>query len=730
MLSKSTYEDVILNSQTTQASSSAFHAIDRDAARRINSPLTPVMGGAAHSLPTPERDVSRLDINFDPEDSDDMDEAECPGAAGGIVSHLRGLLGVDVVLLPIPSGQKGPITKGWQTTTVAKMSEPAYLESLARGNIGVLLGAASGGVCTIDIDSDEGVEPFLALQKPEIQNTLRTKRMRGCNLWLRITGACPTLAKLKTKDGNDWGEWRGDGGQTVVHGQAIDRTKGETEPTKYRIVHGSVVADIRFEDIVWPEDWTLPWRKDPYEELVAAEGQPFHLSSKGRVVLNEPFYVAKYMMEHRVIYEAETGRFFDYEDGRGLWSEISTETLKRTFLTDLKNAADHFGCPEIIAKRTNGLTTALTDMLRGYAERTAPFQKSERVIHAANGMLHLDGGGCELRPFSHAYYSRNQSPIAYEESATCPRFVEELLGPALDPDDIRLLQRLSGQILLGDNPAQVIGLIHGTGGSGKGTFVEVIEGVTGRENVAQVRTKHLEKQFEIASYVGKSLLCGRDVPGNFLNEPGAQLLKSLVGRDLLDAELKGGNKRTQIMGTFNVLITSNSRLRVKLDGDVSAWRRRLLIVQFNRQTVGRPIPNFAQTLLRDEGSGILNWMIAGAQRLLCELREHGSFQLTAAQSSRVEDLLCESDSVRDFVRNCVVSQPGHDVTSQQLVDAYNVFCSDRGWTPQPQRLVCEQLVDAMLDIHRAQRATDIGRSGRNQRGYRAVRLQAHGGAEL
>ena len=232
--------------------------MDRDAARRINSPLTPVMGGAAHSLPTPKRDVSRLDNNFDPEDPEDMNEAECPGAASGIVSHLRGLLGKDVVLLPIPSGQKGPITRGWQTTTVATMSEPAYLESLARGNIGVVLGRNSGGLCSIDFDTDAAGEEFLSLNPP-FRETLRSRGSRGFNCWVRIVGKFPVSGKLTggtLVDGKPsaLGEWRANGNQTVIHGI-------HPSGCHYERFHEVLPIEVPFESIVWPDMWSLPWRK-------------------------------------------------------------------------------------------------------------------------------------------------------------------------------------------------------------------------------------------------------------------------------------------------------------------------------------------------------------------------------------------------------------------------------------------------------------------------------------
>lgn len=89
------------------------------------------------------------------------------------------------------------------------MLDPEYIAELNHGgNIGVLLGR---GLITIDLDCDEADEPFLALN-PKLRATLRTKRVRGCNLWLRIKGDYPKACKLRTKTGEEWGN----GAQTAI----------------------------------------------------------------------------------------------------------------------------------------------------------------------------------------------------------------------------------------------------------------------------------------------------------------------------------------------------------------------------------------------------------------------------------------------------------------------------------------------------------------------------------
>ena len=130
------------------------------------------------------------------------------------------------------------------------MNDPAYLAQLRTGNIGVLLGSASGGLCAIDIDADDEVQPFLALN-PKLSSTLRTSGARGAQVWVRIVGDYPKLTKLKTADCGEWGEWRCDGGQSVVHGVHPDGIE-------YRRLVDAPPVQIAFSEIVWPDTSSCP----------------------------------------------------------------------------------------------------------------------------------------------------------------------------------------------------------------------------------------------------------------------------------------------------------------------------------------------------------------------------------------------------------------------------------------------------------------------------------------
>ena len=136
------------------------------------------------------------------------------------------------------------------------------------------------------------------------------------------------------------------------------------------------------------------------------------------------------------------------------------------------------------------------------AERQITHWGKDRTIHLGNGMLDISKSPSNLLPFSPRYYSRNQIPIDYEAGADCPRFIAELLEPCLNEEDIDLLQRYAGSLLLGGNRAQVFMIITGTAAGGKSTFVSILEKIIGELNTYELRTQHLHQRFEIYNYVG------------------------------------------------------------------------------------------------------------------------------------------------------------------------------------------------------------------------------------
>jgi hypothetical protein len=144
-----------------------------------------------------------------------------------------------------------------------------YFEKLCQvavkgGNLAVKLGRISGDLCTFDIDRDELVEPFLAVN-PKLSETLRTKGRKGCQFWFKVDGPYPekVIVFIDGK-GGPVGEWRGGNNalSTIygVHPSSARIVKAFAPPYKwlhYRFLVEKPIVTIRYDELWIPADWSI-----------------------------------------------------------------------------------------------------------------------------------------------------------------------------------------------------------------------------------------------------------------------------------------------------------------------------------------------------------------------------------------------------------------------------------------------------------------------------------------
>lgn len=422
-------------------------------------------------------------------------------------------------------------------------------------------------------------------------------------------------------------------------------------------------------------------------------------------------------------------KFFTYDPNEGIYIHQRDPVLIARLSQLLLECARACKTPNC---RTSALEFGLrqTNELRGVLKKAAgqmevgpDFFKTDlsKYIAAANCMVRLDGNAA--RPFGPSYRRRNKLAVNFDPQAQCPTFLDVLMRSALEPDDLDLLQRWCGLALVGENLAQKMVILTGTAGGGKGCFVRVLTGVIGQANLASLRPQLLTERFEFGRYLGRTLLYGPDVPENFLNQRGASALKSLTGYDPMTIELKNSNEAPSIAGCFNVIVTCNSRLTVRLEGDTEAWRRRLIIIDYHKPKPEKVIADLDQQILRDEGPGVLNWMIEG----LAKLRADGwQLKLTEAQQRAVDNLLLESDSHTLFVRNEIIKHDDAQLTVHDCYAAYAEYCNEHGWAAMNRNRFSQVVGDMITRQFGKTTRNDITdpHTGKAQRGWRGLKLKA------
>jgi hypothetical protein len=491
-----------------------------------------------------------------------------------------------------------------------------------------------------------------------------------------------------------------------------------------KLLQGTFVPydpDVYVNDGVFPLPWT-EWKS--FGAVRAETGlEPWTVAQRGEgpymvKELLQPFWAHYLAADQPLVFHQGEKQFYRYNRREGVWAVVGKQILGQRLL-ELLCAADRglsgnepmypdgtkaphkvTGLQKKINNRFNGEVLALLASVVADAD---PFRGSagagEYRVVFQDRTVTITTGGSGARWFAEPHRACNGETsglaVPLVEDAKCDRFRKDLL-PQLGEDDRRLLELFMGQLILQRNVTQTMLIVEGPGNDGKSTAANILKKLVGNGNHANLRTKHLGKQFEIGRMAAATLLIGRDVPQNFLAEENADVIKGLVGGDWLQGELKHGNAMLDVQGKFNLLVTTNERQRLKLGGgDVEAWRRRLLYIRLEAVRRGASIPDFDEMLWRSEGEGIARLALERALHLL-SVGGGGrkAFALTSAQLELADELVHGSDTLRNFVKERLEAREGCRVEKSKLIEAYEDWCFNNDYLPE-QRYGLQGRVEAL-----------------------------------
>jgi len=509
---------------------------------------------------------------------------------------------------------------------------------------------------------------------------------------------------------------------------------GRAMATKVRVPANSPANVANNGLVPTPCDWfaqTFPALPEKFGDALLEHHPKDPTKLPSVTALNEDFLAATLGKDgsptEPAVFIPVEGKFYQYAAHDGIFRVKAPEDLEGKISATLLACAR--ACALGADVRSLEFGFRKSSVLHGVSRRARALLLEKNDFFDATVKDFIACNDCMLRvtdlqpqPFSPDYHRRNKLGINFVPDAKCERFLNELMRPAMSEADLDLIQRWSGMALLGENLAQKLMLLVGTAGGGKGTFIRVLSGIIGLENLGELRTKHLERsRFELSLLAGKTLLYGGDVASDFLNEEGASGLKKITGGDPISPEHKNSGMTRTIECRFNVIVSANCRLQVRLEKDAEAWRRRLVIISYARSATGNPIADFDKVLLRDEGSGILNWMLAGLKKLEAD---GWRLKLNDEQQARVDALLLESDSIMVFTRDRLYKDPNLTVTVSDAFDDYTEYCQQRDWTAVTRYEFgskIERAVSAQFGV--AIRHDVMDCNLRAQRGWKGIGLQ-------
>ncbi len=328
-------------------------------------------------------------------------------------------------------------------------------------------------------------------------------------------------------------------------------------------------------------------------------------------------------------------------------------------------------------------------------------------LNTPTGTLDLLTG--EVWPHRFEDYLTKVTGAAYDPAASCPRW-DAFLREVIPSEAVRaFLQRSIGYALTDLTVEQCLWFLYGLGRNGKSTFINAVRAVLGdyatatRASTLMVKQHGDDKRNDVAVLRGARFVSATEAEDG--QQMAEALIKEITGQDPVTARMLYAEFFT-FVPTFKIMLAANHKPAVR-GTDLAIWRR-IHLVPFTVTVPEDRIDRGLATALAGEGSGILNWAIAG----LRDWRQGGLRPPDEVRAATAA-YRAESDPLGEFFEDHVVVDPRHEVTSADLYQTYKRWAEANGV-----RFPLTQKRLGMALAERGYQRTMDGHGGRRWRGLR------------
>lgn len=322
----------------------------------------------------------------------------------------------------------------------------------------------------------------------------------------------------------------------------------------------------------------------------------------------------------------------------------------------------------------------------GVTCRADIFDRNPWLLNTASGIVDLKTGA--LSAHSSESYLTRLAPAFYLNSIVCPKwitFLDRCMGGNLELIDY--LQRVLGYTLTGSTEEQCVFIHYGSGANGKSTFLEITRAVFGDYAMnASAETFMSRKgsgpRSDLARLRGARFVSASETESG--HKMAEAMVKALSGGDTITARPLYKTE-IEFKPQFKVHIGTNHKPKIA-GTDPAIWRRIRLVPWLVTIPPEERIKDLAETIVKEESSGILAWMIQGAM-----LWQQYGLADPQPVLSATEDYRAEEDVLGEFLSERTTENPS--LRGRGLYSAYVAWCREMG----NQQLTSRNFSNSMRD---------------------------------
>jgi putative DNA primase/helicase len=292
------------------------------------------------------------------------------------------------------------------------------------------------------------------------------------------------------------------------------------------------------------------------------------------------------------------------------------------------------------------------------------------LLNVKNGTINVTTG--EFREHRQEDMITKTARVEYKPEADCPlwkQFIREIMD--YKADVITFVQTVAGWALTGDISEQTMFILFGSGANGKSTFLNTIMYLLGDYAIATPTETFMRKNGDqytndIARLRGTRFVTTTEAEqGRRLSEP---LIKKITGNDQMTARFLYG-EFFNFTPTFKIFMATNHKPVIK-GTDHGIWRR-IKLIPFTTRIPEEKQDKHLELKLREEASGILNWLLEGTARWKRE-----GLKVPVAILNATDEYRGEMDVIGNFLKEYCIQKPDISIRIRELFKAYSDWCDE------------------------------------------------------
>ncbi|WP_461257046.1 DNA primase family protein [Treponema sp. R80B11-R83G3] len=376
----------------------------------------------------------------------------------------------------------------------------------------------------------------------------------------------------------------------------------------------------------------------------------------------------KWLVWNGIRWEIDEGGALIHEKGletvRNIYDELSkTDDYRER--NDIENFAR---ISESIRRREAMIKTA--QYIKELNIMADDLDRNPWFLNVRNGTIDVLTG--EFREHKQEDLITKLANVDYEPTADCPlwkQFIREIMD--YKPELIKFLQTAAGWALTGDITDQTMFILYGSGANGKTTFLNTILNLLGDYATSTPTESFMKKNGDqltndIARLRGTRFVTTTEAEeGRRLSEP---LIKKITGNDQITARFLYG-EYFNFTPNFKIFMATNHKPVIK-GTDHGIWRR-IKLIPFTTTIAQEKQDKNLENKLKQENSGILNWLLEGATNW----KKEGLIAPTVILKA-TDEYRGEMDVIGNFIKQRCVKNSDITIRIMELYKAYADWCEE------------------------------------------------------